>query len=184
MTNTSSKNKAAQAQFFYAEHSRLEKLGDNDGATENLQKAARLGAAYAISALAYDIYNKFPDRRREAIVLYKKAVRKGDYLSAWNLARHYELAKNVRSYRFWLKKCSSMGMKEAEEELKNPFPYLQRLGVKELQSGDKNAGKQLVEFAARYGNRQAIRTLNKLQASGDHEVVVLDKNNTKTSYIH
>jgi TPR repeat protein len=146
----------------YDEHEQLERDGNKAAAMRKLQEAASLGAPYAISALAYVYYNDYSDRLSEALQLYRRAVRKGDYLSAWNLARHYELKPDARRYFFWLERASAMGMEEAGAELDAPFPYAVRKAREYLKEGHLPEARRLLRLAAAHGNKEAARLLSRL----------------------
>jgi hypothetical protein len=153
--------RALLAEALYKEHEKLEAGGDRVAALDKLREAASLGAVYAISALAYEYYNSTPLMKQQAVQLYKRAAYKGDYLSAWNLARHYEMEQNVRSYFFWLTKASQSGMVEAAEELDSPFPYLLSRGCELAAIGKREQAEKLLQLAARHGNREAQKMLDR-----------------------
>lgn len=155
-------NSHRKADLLYKEYEDLEKKGDRECAIKKLESAASLGAVYAQYTLAYEYYNSNLPRIKKAINLYKIAVSKGDFLSAWNLARHYEKVRNVRWYRYWLNKASDMGMLEAVAELNRPFPYIIQDGQNALKNGNLVLAAECYEFAARNGSEEASKELEKL----------------------
>lgn len=139
----------------YRQHELLEKEGNKLAALSKLEEAAALGAVYAIHDLAYEYYNQDPPRVAEAIELYKLASSKGDFVSAWNLARHFELSMDVVLYKHWLKRAAELGMEEAAAELISPFPYIIQQACGLIDAGEKARGKAMLSFAARNGSRAA-----------------------------
>jgi TPR repeat protein len=155
-------DRSARAERLYAEHEMLEKLGDRTASRKKLQEAAELGAVYALYSLAYEYYNDDPPRLKDALNLYRRAVLKGDCLSAWNLAHHYEMTRSARLYFHWLRKAAEMGMAEASDELNEPFPYLVRKAEDSLKQGRSQEALRDLVYAAERGNTYADSLLAKL----------------------
>lgn len=157
-------SRSARAELLYTEHERLESAGQRDLALKKLEEAAKLGAIYAIYALAYEYYNGDPPRVKDAVRLYKRAAARGDNLSAWNLARHYEMKPMSKQYLYWLRKAFDMGMEEAGEELKSPFPYLVDRCKNLLALGRESDAIKYLKYASKNGNHEASAILEELRS--------------------
>jgi TPR repeat protein len=103
----------------WKEGSKAEDAGDIKKAVRLYRIAARLGNTSAQSNLGnlLDDY-VVPRRPAEAIYWYKRAVRRGDYIAARNLAMHYRNKDSSRWYIYWLSVAAKMGDKESEKELR------------------------------------------------------------------
>jgi TPR repeat protein len=154
--------KAELSNMLYKEHEQLERVGNKAGALEKLKQAAELGLPSVISALAYEYYNNYPDKINDALNLYRLAAKRGDYISAWNLARHYEMRENAKLYFLWLNKASQMGMDEAREELSNPFPFLVKKAKEFILVKDIAKARSLLQFAVKHGSECAREILSTL----------------------
>lgn len=157
-----SQQNALRAEQLFKEHEKLEANGDKQGALEKLRGAAALNAPYAVSALAYEYYNNYKGLTKQALSLYRRAVKLGDPMSAINIARHYESVCNSRWYIFWLNKASRMGFEEADEELRNPFPYLTQRAQNLVATGERAKALKLLQFAATHGSQDARRVFSEL----------------------
>lgn len=99
---------------------RHQKLGEIENAIESFQKAANSKTKYANFAQS-KLGNIFDDANpassTEAVYWYKRAVRSGDFNSAWDLAMHYKDKMNKRWYLHWLKVADRMGEPDAKNEI-------------------------------------------------------------------
>ena len=83
------------------------------------RRAARLGNADAHSNLANLLDDKVsPARPKEAVYWYKRGVRAGSYVAAFNVGVHYRNSGNARWSRYWFGIAVKMGDPDARSELK------------------------------------------------------------------
>lgn len=103
----------------FQEASALEDQGKTKEAIKIYTASARLGNDAAQSNLGNLLDDKVrPPRRAQARYWYKRAVRAGSYVAAWNLAMHYKTRKIARWHMHWLQTAAAMGDPDAKAELK------------------------------------------------------------------
>lgn len=116
MANAKKMNEAKQK---WELASALEDKGKISQAIRIYKISAKLGNTAAMSNLGNLLDDKLKVRRpKEAVYWYKRAVRRGHELAAWNLAMHYRNLGKRRWYVHWLKVAARMGDKEATAELR------------------------------------------------------------------
>jgi len=95
----------------------LEDKGDLRGAQRGFLALARTGEPTAQHALAHLLADKIkPARWDEARRWYKRAVKNGNPLSAWNLAIDYGNRKQPHWQKYWLQTYARMDKASAREE--------------------------------------------------------------------
>jgi hypothetical protein len=85
--------------------------GHLDEAEKLFRSAISMGETGAIDSFATFLDDS--NRKREAVLMYKRAVAAGNGMSAWNLAMHYIPLGQKRRYRYWMLKAAAMGYEDA-----------------------------------------------------------------------
>ncbi len=86
-----------------------------------------LGDTTAQSNLATLLDDKIkPPRSKEAVYWYKRAVKGGDCIGAWNLAMHYRNLGKRRWQLHWLHVAARMGEPDAAKEVRRLERQLER----------------------------------------------------------
>lgn len=112
-------DRLAIAKALFLTASSMEDEGNIRRATKLYSRAARLGHAYSQNNLANLLDRQMkPAQEKKAVYWYKKAVKQGLELAAWNLAMHYRNIGNARWHRYWLRIAAKMGDEDAQNELK------------------------------------------------------------------
>jgi TPR repeat protein len=114
------KIKPAEAEALWRRGVELEDAGDVNAAICVYLEAAKMGHPLAQSNLGNMLDDKIdPPRPREAVYWYKRAVRGGLSVAAWNLSMHYRNLGQRRWSIYWLKVANKMGNEDARVELLN-----------------------------------------------------------------
>jgi len=93
--------------------------GDIKAAVKLYRRAARLGNDSAQNNLGTLLDDHVsPQKPKEAIYWFKRAVRQGNYYAARNLALHYRDIGKPRWQIHWLRVATQMGYDEAKAELR------------------------------------------------------------------
>jgi TPR repeat protein len=88
-------------------------------AIRTYKKAAEMGDEIAMSNLGNLLDDKIrPSKPKEAVYWYKRAVRRGHWVAAWNLAVHYKNLGKRRWQVHWLRVAQRLGDPEARVELR------------------------------------------------------------------
>lgn len=83
------------------------------------RKAAQRGDPIAQCNLANLLDDKVkPARPKDAVQWYKRAIRAGFHMAAFNLAVHYRNKGNARWTRHWFEVAAKMGDPDARAELR------------------------------------------------------------------
>ena len=102
----------------FCEGSDLEERGAYDAAARTYLKAANLGSAICMSNLANILDDHASVKDPEAAVYwYKRAIRCGYEIAAYNLALHHKNRGNKRWHAYWLEWAADMGDEDATEDL-------------------------------------------------------------------
>ncbi len=97
----------------------LDEKGDFSGAIRAYRKAAKEGDKHAQSNLGILLEDKIqPARTTEALYWYKRAVRKGYWPAASNLAVHYRNLGKARWQLHWLRVAAKLGDSDAPKEIR------------------------------------------------------------------
>ncbi len=111
-----------EADRIWAEAVDLADAGKIDEAIARYLTAARMGHVAAQSNLANLLDDEVvPARPHEAVYWYKRAIRGGSAVAAWNLAMHYRNQGKLRWYFHWLRVAAQMGEEDAATELRMSF---------------------------------------------------------------
>ncbi len=111
--------KCLKALRLFSEASELEDEGKIQQAVERYLVSAQMGHSSAQNNLATLLDGKVtPSRPKEAVYWYKRAVRSGDCIAAWNMAMHHRNRGKRRWQIHWLRVAVRMGHDEAAEELR------------------------------------------------------------------
>ena len=87
-----------------------------DTAERLFKQAASMGHDDSMNSLAR-LFEEL-GRRDQAMLWYKRAVKAGNGMAAWNIAMTHALSGQRRWYRHWIKKAAAMGYDEAIAEAK------------------------------------------------------------------
>lgn len=118
-TRGSQPDRLAVAKALFLTASSMEDEGNIRRAKNFYSRAARLGHAYSQNNLANLLDRQMkPAQEKKAVYWYKKAVKQGLELAAWNLAMHYKNIGNARWHRYWLRVAARMGDEDSRNELK------------------------------------------------------------------
>ncbi|GJL94495.1 MAG: hypothetical protein DHS20C05_09000 [Hyphococcus sp.] len=114
------KSNTDKADAYFLRGLECEEAGDIDRALKYYRKASRLGVPQAQCSLGtlYDDVIK-PDNPQKAVYWYKRAVKNGDSMAAYNLAIHYRNLSKPKWHKFWMRKAAAMGDEDAKSEIKN-----------------------------------------------------------------
>jgi TPR repeat protein len=128
------------ADRLFCEASDRQDRGDIRGALKLFRQLAKAGDPSAQHGLAYLLTDAVKQRRiKEAAYWYKRAIKNGNAISAWNLALDYAQRGQTRWQKYWLAVYAKMDKANAIEDMtdwadtlfernraKEGLPYLMR----------------------------------------------------------
>jgi TPR repeat protein len=127
--------------------------GDWRGAIRLYRVLANSGDQWAQHGLAYVLdCQAEPPRRKEAIYWYKRAIRKGNAASAWNLALCYAELGKLRWQMHWLKVVARMDKEYAADDMADRADDL-------IDQSRMNEAMPFLEVAAKLGCTRAQNNL-------------------------
>ena len=105
----------------------LEEAGKLAPALRLLRQLARVGNVHAQTNLGNLLDDRVrPRRSEEAVYWYKRAVRQGYAIAAYNLAMHHRNQGKPRWQLYWLRIAAGMGDPDARKEARRLERQLER----------------------------------------------------------